>query len=293
MSQLKAIKYDRLSLVVIDQLKLPHEVEYLTVADCKAAWHVIRNMNVRGAPLIALTAVLALAVEVNRRNRDFVEAEAAVSFLCDSMSYLQTSRPTAVNLFGATEELTRLVKSAVLQGGITGADVIRTYTDAAEAMFSLDLKVNIAIGSHGAVKILDVVPKKKIRVLTICNTGSLATTGHGTALGVVRSLHELGALEHVYACETRPYNQGARLTAFEIVQDKLPGTLIADSMAAALMSNGLVDCVVVGADRVTANGDVANKIGTYQLAIVAKYHRIPFFAAVPCTTLDLSMVCYT
>ena len=159
----------------------------------------------------------------------------------------------------------------------------------AEKMLEDDVATNQSIGLHGANKILDIVNRDKIRVLTICNTGTLATAGYGTALGVVRALHSLGKLEHVYACETRPYNQGARLTAFEIVQDQLPGTLIADSMASALMAVKGVDCVVVGADRVAANGDTANKIGTYQLAIAAKHHGIPFFAAVPTTTLDLSI----
>ena len=163
------------------------------------------------------------------------------------------------------------------------------YINAAEKMLKDDVSANRAMGDFGASRILDLVPRYKIRVLTICNTGSLATAGYGTALGVVRSLHARGRLEHVYACETRPYNQGARLTAFEIVQDGLPGTLITDSMASALIVRKGVDCVVVGADRIAANGDVANKIGTYQLAIVAKHHGIPFFAAAPTTTLDLSL----
>ena len=127
---------------------------------------------------------------------------------------------------------------------------------------------------------MNLVKKKKIKVLTICNTGSLATAGYGTALGVIRTLYELGALEHVYVCETRPYNQGARLTAFEIVYDNLPGTLIPDSSASALMVVKGIDVVVVGGDRVTVNGDLANKIGTYQLAISAHYHQIPFFTAI-------------
>ncbi|CAE7402318.1 Mri1, partial [Symbiodinium microadriaticum] len=138
-------------------------------------------------------------------------------------------------------------------------------------MLEEDVATNRAIGDHGAKRILELVQRDKVRVLTICNTGSLATAGYGTALGVIRSLHRMGKLEQVYACETRPYNQGARLTAFEIVQDQLPGTLIADSMASYLMAVKGVDCVVVGADRVAANGDTANKIGTLQLAIAANY----------------------
>ena len=168
-------------------------------------------------------------------------------------------------------------------------DICNEYIEAAEKILHDDLKTNKAMGDHGARRIAELVQRDKIRVLTICNTGSLATAGYGTALGVVRSLHAMGKLEHVYACETRPYNQGARLTAFEIVQDGLPGTLITDSMASALMAVKGVDVVIVGADRVAANGDTANKIGTYQLAITAKYHNVPFFPAVPTTTLDISI----
>jgi eIF-2B alpha/beta/delta-like uncharacterized protein len=170
--------------------------------------------------------------------------------------------------------------------GATADMILNGYITEAEQMLSADVATNISIGNFGAAKILEMTGKASIKVMTICNTGSLATAGYGTALGVVRSLHTLERLDHVYACETRPYNQGARLTTFEIVQDKLPGTLITDSMASYLMATKGVDCVVVGADRVAANGDTANKIGTYQLAIAAQYHGIPFFVAAPTTTLD-------
>ena len=150
-------------------------------------------------------------------------------------------------------------KLASLEGA-TVDSICNGFVTAAEDMLEADIATNRAIGDHGARRILELVQRDKVRVLTICNTGSLATAGYGTALGVVRSLHEMGKLEQVYACETRPYNQGARLTAFEIVQDKLPGTLIADSMASYLMAVKGVDCVVVGADRVAANGDTANKV---------------------------------
>jgi eIF-2B alpha/beta/delta-like uncharacterized protein len=153
-----------------------------------------------------------------------------------------------------------LVEELASVDGATSDSVCNGYVSAAAAMLEADIACNKAMGDHGARRILELVNRDKVRVLTICNTGSLATAGYGTALGVVRSLHEMGKLEHVYACETRPYNQGARLTAFEIVQDKLPGTLIADSMASYLMAVKGVDCVVVGADRVAANGDTANKV---------------------------------
>ncbi len=293
---LESLKYKRGSLEVLDQLLLPGKTIYIPVKGSKDAWNVIRTMQVRGAPLIAIVAALGLAVEAHGKDfGDNNSPQAAGKFLLDEMQYLRTSRPTAVNLFTATDQLASVVNAALANPATyAAADVIKAYVEAAEDIWKQDLLTNRAIGDHGARRILDIMgisaeSKRKVRVLTICNTGSLATAGYGTALGVVRSLHALDRLEHVYACETRPYNQGARLTAYEIVAEQLPGTLIADSMASALMKTKGVDCVVVGADRVAANGDTANKVGTYQLAIAAQYHKIPFFAAVPTTSIDLSM----
>eukprot|EP01038_Epipyxis_sp_PR26KG_P006470 gene6470-8900_t len=292
-ASLQSVIYSRGSLKVIDQLLLPHELSYITLNDSQDAWNVIRSMQVRGAPLIAITAALGLAIEahhllVSEKAQKFSLIEAS-AFLQEKLSFLRTSRPTAVNLFVATDYLSSLVVQNASNSNSSVSSLIESYIIAAEEMLRIDITNNKSIGINGANKILELVNRPKVRVLTICNTGSLATAGYGTALGVVRSLSELGKLEHVYACETRPYNQGARLTAFEIVQDKLPGTLITDSMASALMSVKGVDCVVVGADRVAANGDTANKIGTYQLAIAAHYHNIPFFAAVPTTSIDLTI----
>lgn len=275
--------------MVVDQLKLPHAFEHVEIKNIQDAWNAIRTMQVRGAPLIAIVAALGLAVDVENSKAKFTDLASAVTFLLTGMEFLRTSRPTAVNLFVATDELKKLVENAASAPDASAMSVIDQFIVAAEKMLSDDIATNKAIGDHGAKRIVEITGRDKIRVLTICNTGSLATAGYGTALGVVRSLHAMGKLEHVYACETRPYNQGARLTAFEIVHDGLPGTLIADSMASYLMAVKGVDCVVVGADRVAANGDTANKIGTYQLAITAKYHGVPFFTAVPTTTLDLSM----
>eukprot|EP00605_Chrysophyceae_sp_TOSAG23-4_P003002 GSChrysophyteH1.ASY1.ANO1.3307.1 assembled CDS len=273
-----SLKYERGSLQVLDQLLLPNNKAYVTVRDSKEAWAVIRSMQVRGAPLIAIVAVLGLAVEAHHAS--YASAAEAFTSLQSSIEHLRTSRPTAVNLFTATDEMSSLLESTSQVANATAETV----------MLKNDAEANRAMGKHGALHILSLYPnKEKLKVLTICNTGTLATAEYGTALGVVRCLAEMGKLQHVYACETRPYNQGARLTAFEIVEDKLPGTLICDSMASALMRCHGVDCVIVGADRVAANGDTANKIGTYQLAIAAKYHNIPFFSAAPTTTLDLSI----
>ena len=288
-SSLQSLIYSRGKLKVIDQLRLPHELVYIDVHTAEDAWSTIRTMQVRGAPLIAIVAALGLAVHVCQVRKEFATSGDAATFLIEKMTYLRTSRPTAVNLFVATDALTASVKVLQQKSGATADTVVDGFLLEAEAMLADDVATNKSIGDHGAKRILEITGKDTIRVLTICNTGSLATAGYGTALGVVRSLHAMGKLEHVYACETRPYNQGARLTAFEIVQDQLPGTLIGDSMASALMAVKGVDCVVVGADRVASNGDTANKIGTYQLAITAKYHGVPFFAAVPTTTLDLTM----
>ena len=289
MSKLEPLKYSRGSLSVLDQLKVPHESVFIDVKTVEDTWKVIRLMQVRGAPLIAITAALGLAVEAEQRKGEFSTAADAAAFLLKSMDYLRTSRPTAVNLFIAMDALTALVSAKLELGSISAVELITAYVEAAEQILVDDIAGNRTVGLNGAKRILELVHRSQVRVLTICNTGSLATGGFGTALGVVRTLHELGKLEHVYACETRPYNQGARLTAFEIVEDGLPGTLIGDSMASALMAVKGVDVVIVGADRVAANGDTANKIGTYQLAIAAKYHNVPFFVAAPTTTLDLTM----
>lgn len=283
---LQSLIYQRGSLAVIDQLELPSKHVYVNVKDSNDAFTVIRTMQVRGAPLIAIVAALGLSVELYQKKDSFSSIEDVSEFLLERMQYLRESRPTAVNLFQAMDQLSSLVRDSSFE---SVSELVDSFIESCEAIWEADVVTNRAIGDHGAKKILEITGKDKIKVLTICNTGSLATAGYGTALGVVRSLHAMGKLEHVYACETRPYNQGARLTAFEIVQDKLPGTLIADSMASALMAVKGVDCVVVGADRVAANGDTANKIGTYQLAIAAKYHNIPFFTAVPTTSLDLSI----
>jgi len=190
------------------------------------------------------------------------------------------------------KKLSKVASSAASAPGSTGKSVCEAVVVSSEAMLKEDVEANKAMGRHGADALVAACQIRgrardgRLRVLTHCNTGSLATAAYGTALGVVRSLHESGRLEHAFCTETRPYNQGARLTAFELVTDGLPSTLICDSAAAALMAKGLVDAVVVGADRIAANGDTANKIGTFSLAVAAAYHNIPFFTAAPITTID-------
>mmetsp|Transcript_39633 Transcript_39633/g.127036 ORF Transcript_39633/g.127036 Transcript_39633/m.127036 type:complete len:385 (-) Transcript_39633:14-1168(-) len=290
---LQSLVYSRGSLKVLDQLKVPQSKEYLDVRDAEAAWQVVKKMQVRGAPLIAIVSALGLAVEAEARRKGEVGSGAKVTaaWLKERMDYLRTSRPTAVNLFNAMDELTSVATDAAVVSGASGDSVYEAYISAAEAMLEEDVRANKAIGEHGADAVLAAMERagcgdRGARVLTICNTGALATAGWGTALGVIRSLHGRGKLERAFALETRPYNQGSRLTAFELVEDKIPGTLICDSMAAALMLRKGIDACVVGADRVAANGDSANKIGTYALSIIAKHHGVPFFVAAPTTTLD-------
>jgi methylthioribose-1-phosphate isomerase len=246
-TSLQSLKYSRGSLKVLDQLKLPDIIEYVDINSVEDAWKVIRLMQVRGAPLIAITAALGIAVDLNNKILELSQktSQDVASIVLEKILYLRTSRPTAVNLFVATDELTAIVNSSLKQVDITPLLLINNFVEAAEKIFEDDIATNKLIGQNGAKRILELVDRSKIRVLTICNTGSLATAGYGTALGVVRSLNEAGKLEHVFACETRPYNQGARLTAFEIVQDGLPGTLITDSMASALMAVKGIDCVVL------------------------------------------------
>jgi methylthioribose-1-phosphate isomerase len=220
-------------------------------------------MTVRGAPAIAIVAVLSLAVELEiRQIETFSNTQSAINFIIEKLKYLEGSRPTAVNLFEASAKLQHLIRRS-FNDHSTVDDVIKGYTNAAKQMLIDDVNDNKAIGDYGAKWLIKQNPSlPKFKVLTHCNTGSLATAGYGTALGVIRSLSAAGVLEHAYCTETRPYNQGSRLTAYELVFENIPSTLITDSMASALFKkeNGLIRAVIVGADRVARNGDTANKV---------------------------------
>ncbi|KAF2474634.1 Methylthioribose-1-phosphate isomerase [Lindgomyces ingoldianus] len=290
---LQAIKYSRGQLEILDQLKLPHAEEYDHIYSSMDAWHAIKEMRTRGAPAIAIVAALALAVELVNMKLSPV-AEEVKAFIIEKLDYLVTSRPTAVNLADAAKKLTKAVERATSKEGATGADVREAYVQTAEKMLVDDVSDNENIGKHGAEWVINNTEagnKGPVSMVTHCNTGSLATAGYGTALGVIRSLHSKGALKHAFCTETRPYNQGSRLTAFELVHDNIPATLITDSMAGCLLrlrgSAENIAAIVVGADRVAANGDTANKIGTYQLAFLARGHGIKFLVAAPRTTIDL------
>ncbi|KAG9520370.1 Methylthioribose-1-phosphate isomerase, partial [Aureobasidium melanogenum] len=293
---LEAIKYSRGKLDILDQLQLPHTEVYDEVKSAQDAWHAIKEMRTRGAPAIAIVAALGLAVELELiagKNELSKIAEEVEIFVKEKLEYLVTSRPTAVNLADAARKLQKIVQSAARAQDASGPSVKDAYVKAAEQMLVDDVSDNKAIGEHGADWILKNAAggKDQVSILTHCNTGSLATAGYGTALGVIRSVHARGSLKRAFCSETRPYNQGSRLTAFELVHDKIPATLVTDSMAAALLRlkgpTENIAAIVVGADRVAANGDTANKIGTYSLAILAKHHGVKFLVAAPRTTIDL------
>lgn len=283
---LEAIKYKKSGLEVLDQLLLPKVTKYEQVTSVQQGWEMIKSMKVRGAPAISIVGALSLAVEL--KHMDFVDKDTLHHYIGRQLEYLITSRPTAVNLQRVADSL--ISHSFILSAdkGTSVEEMKKSIMEKAESLLEADISVNKAIGAHGGRHVIASC-KQPFVILTHCNTGSLATAGYGTALGVIRWLHEEGNLHHVYCTETRPYNQGARLTAYELVHDKIPATLICDSMVAALMQSGNVSAVVVGADRVVANGDTANKIGTYQIAVCAKYHNVPFYVASPTSTLDMSL----
>ncbi|GAB2297164.1 hypothetical protein Dimus_031276 [Dionaea muscipula] len=288
-SSLQSILYKRGSLQLLDQRKLPLETVYLDIHTSSDGWFAIRDMVVRGAPAIAIAAALSLAVEVFNLESFHGTPDNATSFLVQKLEYLVSSRPTAVNLSDAATKLKQVLNKAASTSS-EAKTVFEAYIEAAELMLEEDVASNKSIGSYGASFLQSQAKDSQmLSILTHCNTGSLATAGYGTALGVIRSLHCKGILEAAYCTETRPFNQGSRLTAFELVHDNIPATLIADSAAAALMKAGRVNGVIVGADRVAANGDTANKIGTYTLALCAKHHGIPFYVAAPLTSIDLSL----
>ncbi|KAF9380945.1 S-methyl-5-thioribose-1-phosphate isomerase [Podila verticillata] len=290
---LQAIRYQRGSLDIIDQLLLPHETLYIPISTLALGHDAIKTMKVRGAPAIAIVAALTLAVVLvdAATAPRLTSAQDAVAFIEESLEFLKTSRPTAVNLFDAAHKLANGVREAAVTA-TSGQDIVNKYLELSERMLEEDVKDNMNIGHFGAEFILNAWKGgEDLRVITHCNTGSLATAGYGTALGIIRALAGQKKLTHAYCTETRPYNQGSRLTAYELVYENIPSTLITDSMASALLAQnaGKIAAIVVGADRVAANGDTANKIGTYQLAITARYHNVPFIVAAPSTSVDLNI----
>ncbi|KAJ9448245.1 Methylthioribose-1-phosphate isomerase [Diplonema papillatum] len=287
-NELRAIKYTRGSLELLDQKKLPCVTHFDVVDTCEKSWEAIREMRVRGAPAIAIAAALSLAVEASKMEQ--IDKNETAAYLKEKLDYLSTSRPTAVNLHNAVRDLKKLVDAKLAEETSTATTIREAYIEAAEKMLRDDESDNRAIGEHGSAHIMKLVKSgEKAKMVTICNTGALATSRYGTALGVIRFLQKNDCLEMVYPLETRPYNQGSRLTFYECAHEKIPATLIVDSAASYLMATQRITACVVGADRVCTNGDTANKIGTYNLAVAAKYHNIPFYVAAPVTTIDTAL----
>lgn len=276
---IKPIQFKDDTLLMIDQRRLPTEEVWLEYRDYRSIAEAIKTMVVRGAPAIGVAAAYGAAFGAREiEAEDFAAFQPRFEKVC---RVLAETRPTAVNLFWALERMTNF---ALAHQELPLSELRERLMDEAHAIAAEDERINRALGKNGAALIPD-----PARVLTHCNAGALATAGYGTALGVVRAAVEEGHELMVYADETRPFLQGARLTAWELMKDRIPVTLICDNMAGYLMSRGEIDCVIVGADRIAANGDTANKIGTYTVAVLAREHGIPFYVAAPISTIDLSL----
>ena len=262
----------------IDQTKLPTEEVYVNCKTHQQVADVIRNMVVRGAPAIGVAAAMGIALGVNNSNAE-TSGDLKLDFdaVCDTIS---KTRPTAVNLFWAIRRMQEKFEGIAIR---PIPQIKQELIEEAKRMHAEDIAANQAMGRHGAT----LMPSAG-GVLTHCNAGALATAGYGTALGVIRAAVEQGKKIHVYADETRPFLQGSRLTAWELMKDGIPTTVISDNMAGAMMKQGKIGAIVVGADRIARNGDVANKIGTYTVAVLAKEHAIPFYVAAPTSTVDLA-----
>ena len=263
-------------VVMIDQTRLPNEEIYVTCQDYKQVAEAIRTMIIRGAPAIGVAAAMGVAIGVAQADRANLDAE-----LAEISAELAGTRPTAVNLFWAIDRMNRVYR----ENRALAFEALRDRLIAEAKLVRVeDMAINEAIGRHGA----PLVPDGKT-VLTHCNAGALATAGYGTALGVVSAAVAAGKNIDVFADETRPFLQGARLTVWELQHDGIKATLITDNMAGHFLHSGRIGCVVVGADRIAANGDVANKIGTYSVAVLAKENNVPFYVAAPISTLDLTL----
>jgi methylthioribose-1-phosphate isomerase len=275
----KTIEWKKDGVVMIDQRVLPGKEVYKIYRDYKGVAQAIKSMVIRGAPAIGVAAAMGMALGAQKIRA--VDLRGFKKELDHIARLIASTRPTAVNLFWAIERMKRVVEE---NPRLSIPGLKKRLVKEARDICAADIEINKEIGRHGS-KLL----KKRSSVLTHCNAGALATAGYGTALGVIRGAVERGKSIRVFADETRPFLQGSRLTAWELKKDKIDVTLITDNMAGAIMGKGLIDAVVVGADRIAANGDVANKIGTYTVAILAREHKVPFYVAAPLSTIDLNI----
>ena len=275
---IQTLEWTKSGVVFIDQTKLPTEEVYVTCTTHQQVADVIRDMVVRGAPAIGVAAAMGIALGVkNSKAENFADLKKDFDQIFET---IRQTRPTAVNLFWAIRRMTEKFESLRNR---PVAEIQQALIEESQRMHAEDIAANQAMGRHGAT----LMPAEG-GVLTHCNAGALATAGYGTALGVIRAAVEQGKKIHVYADETRPFLQGSRLTAWELMKDGIPTTVISDNMAGVMMQQGKIGAIVVGADRIAANGDVANKIGTYTVAVLAKEHGIPFYVAAPISTVDLA-----
>ncbi len=273
---IETIEWTADGVVMIDQTVLPREVRFVVCRDYREVAGAIKTMVIRGAPAIGVAAAMGVALGVLKADGETLDAQ--FQEICATLA---ATRPTAVNLFWAIDRMKRLYESL---RGRPLEEIRARLVEEAQRIKQEDIETNLAIGRNGA----PLVPDGKT-VLTHCNAGALATAGYGTALGVIRAAVAAGKKIDVFADETRPFLQGARLTAWELQQDGIPTSLITDNMAGHFLKSGIIGCVIVGADRIAANGDVANKIGTYGLAVLARENGVPFYVAAPVSTLDLSL----
>lgn len=279
-SKIRTIQWiDNVSRMV-DQTKFPEEYVYVDIKTGDDMYDAIKTMIVRGAPAIGIAGAHGVVLYAQELAKENLSIDEFKKQLLEKSTYLASSRPTAVNLMWAVEQQKELIKNSTSDI----STLVDELTAQAIKMENEDIEINKSIGRYGAT----VVPKGAT-ILTHCNAGALATVGYGTALGVVRSAYANDNTIQVFADETRPRQQGARITTLELTMDGIPTTLITDGMCSYFMSKGMIDMVVVGADRIAANGDTANKIGTYTVAIAAKYHNIPFYIAAPLSTIDTSI----
>ena len=278
-NKIETLRWAEGHLEMIDQRILPADFQYISYNSAVSVADGIRSMVVRGAPAIGCAAAYGVALEaLNLQDASMDEFSKGME---QAFKILLQSRPTAINLFWAIDRMRSKMNENI---SLTPKKIANTLLSEAHEILNEDIEINRKMGSFGAELLPD-----GARVLTHCNAGALATAGHGTALGVIRSAVEAGKKISVIADETRPFLQGARLTAWEMVQEDIPITLISDNMSGHLMSHGEVDAIIVGTDRVAGNGDVANKIGTYMVAVLSKRHNIPFYVACPLSTIDRSI----
>jgi methylthioribose-1-phosphate isomerase len=275
---LQAIKYQSSFVDILDQRALPFEESWIRCSSAEEVAVTIETLAVRGAPAIGCAAAFGIAVEALRLKD--LPFDKFIHDIRMAISRLAATRPTAVNLFYALNAMESVLPADQSELGNLVKDIERQ----AVRLFEDDLSTCMAIGRHGASEF-----SEPVRILTHCNTGSLATAGYGTALGVIRALHEKGLVKHVFVDETRPVLQGSRLTAYELAFEGIPFSIITDSMAGYVMAQNMIDFAIVGADRIAANGDVANKIGTYSVAVLAHVHKIPFYVAAPHSTFDVTL----